>query len=170
MFAQWRFRQSDQNLPWTPFGYLVMMLSFFMWTIKTDQTAQMCRLIWVLTRVLLNPDIPCICKQCRSRSVLISYIVRCFREENFYFSLLPAISDSSYVLKYVYNSVNACWPMHQGMLNMAVPCCVVSRDSVSVLKPSIWLVCIFYVNTCFITLRASWKISCCMLNVVTLFK
>ena len=102
--------------------------------------------------------------------VLISYIVRCFREENFYFSLLPAISDSSYVLKYVYNSVNACWPMHQGMLNMAVPCCVVSRDSVSVLKPSIWLVCIFYVNTCFITLRASWKISCCMLNVVTLFK
>ena len=40
--------------------------------------------------------------------VLISYIVRCFREENFYFSLLPAISDSSYVLKYVYNSVNAC--------------------------------------------------------------
>ena len=40
--------------------------------------------------------------------VLISYIVRCFREENFYFSLLPAISDFTYVLKYVYNSVNAC--------------------------------------------------------------
>ena len=40
--------------------------------------------------------------------VLISYIVRCFREENFYFSLLPAISDSSHVLIYVYNSVNAC--------------------------------------------------------------
>ena len=116
---------------------------------------------------------------------------------SFSFSLLPAISDSSYVLTvyfqmkkptdldlhclplsmwiyskiqikksdwlkirngrgiliysagqgliYVYNSVNACWPMHQGMLNMAVPCCVVARDLVS-LKPSIWLVCIFYVN------------------------
>ena len=24
--------------------------------------------IWVLTLVLLNPDIPCLCKQCRSRS------------------------------------------------------------------------------------------------------
>ena len=39
-----------------------------------------------------------------------------------------------------------------------------STELVSVLKPSIWLICIFYVNTCFVSLRASWKISCCMLN------
>ena len=41
------------------------------------------------------------------------------------------------------------------MLNMPVPRCVVVRELVFVLKPSICLVCtcVFYVNTCLVTLE-----------------